>query len=316
MPTYYVDSAGSNTAPYDTWAKAAQDPNTIEAVPIAAGDTVYARGTFTGTWTWAVSGTSLLSAGAITWIGCAADGTPYGGQFVVDRAAGGNQPVDCAAKTHRITHNVTATNGNFEGFNSMGFSSVFSQCIAEANGRYGFENAGAGTSHFYNCISRNNAYGFYNVDTSLFAACYAYNNSSYGFYVATGTKLIHCGAYDNDTDNIIVTSTNCAIVSCFAHSSSGGSGIHVTDFDGYCSIMGCALTNNNQYGIEVDAGNVNVYEDYNGFLNNGVADRTNCPTGRHSGTFAADPYVNSGAGNFSTSDTASFRRTEIDMEFA
>jgi len=76
------------------------------------------------------------------------------------------------------------------------------------------------------------------------------------------------------------------------------------------------LTSNNQYGLEAPAGNFTGFEDYNGFLNNGVADRTNVPTGPNSGTFTALPYVNVAGGNFTTSDTADFRRTEIDMEFA
>lgn len=41
MTTYYVDSAGSNTAPYDTWAKAANLLATIVAIPIADNDIVY-----------------------------------------------------------------------------------------------------------------------------------------------------------------------------------------------------------------------------------------------------------------------------------
>ena len=45
MTTYYVDSAaGSNTAPYDTWAKAATTLATIAAID-AAGDTIYVANT-------------------------------------------------------------------------------------------------------------------------------------------------------------------------------------------------------------------------------------------------------------------------------
>lgn len=56
MTTYYVDSAaGSNTAPYDTWAKAATLVATIAALDVA-GDTVYVASTH-----------SELTAGSITW---------------------------------------------------------------------------------------------------------------------------------------------------------------------------------------------------------------------------------------------------------
>ena len=49
MTTYYVDSAaGSNTSPYDTWAKAATSLATIAAID-AAGDTVYVASTHSET---------------------------------------------------------------------------------------------------------------------------------------------------------------------------------------------------------------------------------------------------------------------------
>ena len=44
LTTYYVDSAGSNTAPYDTWAKAANALATIAAIDVA-GDTIYCAST-------------------------------------------------------------------------------------------------------------------------------------------------------------------------------------------------------------------------------------------------------------------------------
>lgn len=67
MTTYYVDSAGSNTSPYDTWAKAANSIGTIAAID-AAGDTIYMANThaetnpslsFAGT---ATSPTRIISA--------------------------------------------------------------------------------------------------------------------------------------------------------------------------------------------------------------------------------------------------------------
>lgn len=62
MTTYYVDSAGSNTAPYDTWAKAATALATIAALD-AAGDTVYVANSHAETgasisWNWAGTATS------------------------------------------------------------------------------------------------------------------------------------------------------------------------------------------------------------------------------------------------------------------
>src|SRR5574337_312045 len=41
MTVRYLYSGGSNTSPYDTWAKAATAMSTITAIPDAAGDTLY-----------------------------------------------------------------------------------------------------------------------------------------------------------------------------------------------------------------------------------------------------------------------------------
>ena len=54
MTIYYVDNAGSNTSPYDTWAKAANAIATIAALD-AAGDTVYIASTHTETTAGAVT---------------------------------------------------------------------------------------------------------------------------------------------------------------------------------------------------------------------------------------------------------------------
>jgi hypothetical protein len=41
VAAYYVKATGSNTAPYDTWAKASTTLATILALPPAANDVVY-----------------------------------------------------------------------------------------------------------------------------------------------------------------------------------------------------------------------------------------------------------------------------------
>jgi len=45
MASFFVDSAGSNTAPYDTWAKAATSLATAVAATTAAGDVIYVANT-------------------------------------------------------------------------------------------------------------------------------------------------------------------------------------------------------------------------------------------------------------------------------
>lgn len=63
MTTYYVDSAaGSNTAPYDTWAKAALALATIDAIDVA-GDTIYVASTHSET---TAANTTYAFAGTAT----------------------------------------------------------------------------------------------------------------------------------------------------------------------------------------------------------------------------------------------------------
>lgn len=60
MANLYVTSTGSNTAPYDTWAKAATNPSTAVNAA-AAGDTVYIHGesfTIAASETWTLAGTA------------------------------------------------------------------------------------------------------------------------------------------------------------------------------------------------------------------------------------------------------------------
>lgn len=69
MANLYVASTGSNTSPYDTWAKAATAPLTATALA-AAGDTIYMHGE---TFTIAADATYVLAAG-VRWL-CTNDKT-------------------------------------------------------------------------------------------------------------------------------------------------------------------------------------------------------------------------------------------------
>lgn len=69
MANLYVASTGSNTSPYDTWAKAANTPLTATALA-AAGDTIYMHGEM---FTIAADATYVLAAG-VRWL-CTNDKT-------------------------------------------------------------------------------------------------------------------------------------------------------------------------------------------------------------------------------------------------
>lgn len=63
MTTYFVDSAGSNTSPYDTWAKAATQLATVLAVPATNADTIYVAKTHSYTQATALTHTLPTSPG-------------------------------------------------------------------------------------------------------------------------------------------------------------------------------------------------------------------------------------------------------------
>ncbi len=63
MATYFVSNAGSNTAPYDTEAKAATSLSTIAALPWAATDTVYVSSTHAESTAGAISYTFPTTTG-------------------------------------------------------------------------------------------------------------------------------------------------------------------------------------------------------------------------------------------------------------
>jgi len=326
MPIYYTDSAGSNTAPYDTWAKAATSILTIEALVLNAGDIVYARGSQTisgaGVLTLAASGTNLAM---ISVIGCDAAGTPNAGQFTLLGDVG-NLPahlVVSSAKTYRRWENIT-------------FSGATNRCVYCGNNETGwqwesciFENSADGIStgsndvlrqEFEDCIFRNfTSEGVHQATICSFKAC-AFYNCAIGLNLNNPSTVENCLFRENSDDHIDITTSinNWTIISgCTFDSSSGGSGIKIADACGHIRIRWCRFTNNNQYAIEVVANpDVTVNEDYNGFRLNAAGNRLNIAVGPNSVDLGADGYVDAAADNYSLADAAEQRRVPINLDWA
>lgn len=72
MTTYYVSGSGSNTSPYDTWAKAATDIATVQAVPVVSGDVVYVDSTYTKSY----SSNTTIDSNAGTYISATYNSSP------------------------------------------------------------------------------------------------------------------------------------------------------------------------------------------------------------------------------------------------
>jgi len=126
MTIFYVASAGSNTSPYDTWAKAATNPQSAISLLAADGDEVVYEDEI-----W-VAGT--LSDAAIS--------APSGASFTI--RSNSNNPATCTLDRQHATNNLVFLNqaGNdwnftFKGFglkNTTTYTGVGGACIrASAN---------------------------------------------------------------------------------------------------------------------------------------------------------------------------------------
>jgi len=128
---YYVDSAaGSNTAPYDTWAKAATTLATIAAIDIA-GDTIYVASTHAE---------STAGAVTLTWAGTATAPTR----------------IICADKTSGQPPTIIATGATVTTTGNNGITVNSSGAVVDVYGIAFI--AGSGASGTANITSGNNTY--------------------------------------------------------------------------------------------------------------------------------------------------------------
>ena len=197
---YYVDPAGSNTSPYDTWAKAATSIQTVADIA-EAGEIVYCRGTETivaqvdfDT----KSGSN--AAGWIRFIGCNAAGNVDGTRFIIDA---NNANIDGIVGTvnmvwmQNIEVKRTGTEDCFRrASNCNGW--VFINCCAN-NCAYGWSWLGAKV-FWYRCLAYACTWGWYDTDSyNIHLFCCARDNTI-GF--TFGYNHIHCLVFDNASDQI------------------------------------------------------------------------------------------------------------------
>ncbi len=239
--TYYVDPAGSNTAPYDTWAKAALTLQTCLDIAVVT-DIIYCRthehiaasidvDTNAGT----------NAAGWIKVIGCNAAGNVDGTRYVINGDAAG---------IHIMTFTTAADMYWFENIEAT--------------------NTGAGTKHgFYastadsrgcvliNCCANNcSGDGFSgNFSRCSFIRCVSYSNTSDGFALASNSTctFLFCAARDN-TGNGWNTPYD-TLIGCIAH---GNTGDQVSQITSTSMMFNCVVDGGSDDGI-VAAAHANLY---------------------------------------------------------
>lgn len=205
--TYYMDTAGSNTSPYDTWAKAATSIQTVLDLAVA-GDTIYCRGTqVMGATVDIDTQTGTNAAGWVKVVGCNAAGNVDGTRFYIDANGGSYNAVTFAAASDMYWfENIEVGNtgaGAYHGFASAATGSVghvFINCAAHNCGGSGFRCDNMANTTCFRCVAYScTATGFYSVLRNLF--CCARDNGIHGFgYIS---YVYGCISHGNTDDGIV-----------------------------------------------------------------------------------------------------------------
>lgn len=234
MATYYSDSAGSNTAPYDTWAKAATAIQTVLDLA-TAGEIIYARGTQTVAAQIDIDTNSGdETSGLIKIIGCNAGGTNDGTRFVLD-AESNNIDIVAINQSYLWFENIEFKNsGNADGVDfSAGGAVVFLNCSSNNNGQIGF-NCQTATAGIY------------------FILCTAYGNGNDGFYIDYSSNIWFSSSHDNTDNGIDLPGGRYSqICGCLVYDNTG---VGISGPYKQTTIFNCAINGNSEKGIGFASG--------------------------------------------------------------
>lgn len=238
----YVDPAGSNTSPYDTWAKAAT--NIQDVFDIAeAGDVTYCRGTQTITAQIDVdtkAGTN--DGGFIKFIGCNSSGVQDGTRFIIDVNSNNCDGLVITADADLVwLENIEVKN-----------------CGGTAQHGFYFASASHGVV-MINCCSHNNSgSGFYSAPGywGYMFRCCSYSNTQYGNYApGSYSKILFSSFHDNTLDGLISGMGNTTFIGCLIYDN-GDMGFE--NFFASNLFYNCVINGNDGNGIQVIPG-ANLY---------------------------------------------------------
>jgi hypothetical protein len=268
MADYYTDTAGSNTAPYDTWVKAATDPQTV--VDLAtAGDTVYARGTFTQAATLDFNTNNGTAANPIMFIGMNASGVEDETLYTLDGNSAATNNILVNTRSYVMIKNVKGTNATSTGYNTSGncINVSLYNCEFLNSGLYGI--FGNNTNYRNTMIrvrsSNSSNIGIYNAcREGELAFSEAIGSGVQGIYLTTQNNCHHCLAHNNANVGFQIQNSQ-SFVSYGIADGNTSHGIQVASSQGLVSF--CRNTNNGGYGLN-HAGSTNLTSWKNSFFNN------------------------------------------------
>jgi hypothetical protein len=272
MAYYHVHSGGSNTSPYDTWAKAATSVQTIIDLPgLAAGDIVYCKGTLQAGGAVDFDGNSGTWDDPIKFIGVN-DATTNEGAAIVASDLGTNRyHIDAnegsynAATINGMNYvwflNFQFENsGNGDGLSVVGAEyTVWVNCRFTGNAAYGVDDAYLlNQSAFKQCMFDANNTGIdYPDSLSYFVACRFSLNTTEGMESAgttsAGPLVLGCVFSGNGTGGES-TAAGC-FVGCVFDDHDGGANDYGASVSGsvYKCYIGCRFTNND-VGLDTTSG--------------------------------------------------------------
>lgn len=161
MTTYYIASAGSNTAPYNTWAKAATTPLTVTAL-MGAGDIAYIRNeafAITVDTVYTFAGTAAAPCWLISTADTAEPPTTVASGAHITGSATAGVDVTINGKAHIV--GVDFTSGGSTTAGSVNLSLALDDCAL----------------YFENCV--------FTIGNSNGGSAFSINNGSYNGYIRT-----------------------------------------------------------------------------------------------------------------------------------
>jgi len=327
MADVWYDPNGSNTAPYDTQAKAATNLQTaVNTAGGAAGNNLYtvARAVETLAATIDVNvGSGDLTSGYINWIGVNTSGVDDGTRFVMD---GNNAATNCILinKNYWKFKNLELKNATGDGFNTAatGDYLTLENIYSHNNGARGFDMAASILSTLDRCRAENNtAEGILLWAYNIAHFCTAIGNGGRGFYLDLYAQMIGCLSHNNTTSQILARQGS-AIFNCIVDgwngSAAAGVGIAINAVN--IAIRGTRITNN-ATGISLTGADFASYDFCGTYGNTAVS---NIPAGcqlidlGNNVAMADDKYVGGrgggGTDNFNLASDAELRNTQIAID--
>lgn len=261
--TRYANAAGSNTAPYNTVANGATDPQTIIDLAVA-GDTNLYYGTFTLA---AVldfdTNAGSIAAGLIKHQGCNAAGVADGTLAIFNAASVRANCCNITKNFHLLQYlELKLATGH--GVTGASDNSYFLDLLVHNCGSRGLYLGNNSNNVVRNCKVYSNTHNGIDLYIGNVKKCICYLNGQSGINLSSTGLVSENICYSNTVAGITVI--NCQVLqnTCYANPT----GIVINSTNGLAYYFDNRLSTNTNYAIYVNASKY-CFEDWNKFNNNG-----------------------------------------------